>query len=245
MRAKSRLKLLLHKLLGLEKFLFYFSIFKIKTLKFDKNEKDIYGFINIINRSNKEGIILDIGANIGITTGILALNTNRNIHSYEPIKLNFNILIKIVQFLNINNKVIGYNIALGNEKGYCDMVFPLVDNVKMHGLCHIIDPSIKEFNEGEIIDKILIDKLDNIYSDEKIAGIKIDVENYEYIVLKGGVKLLQNQKPIIYIELWDNENRINCFNYLRNLGYKSYYFKNKKLIPFENNVLLKQTFVFM
>jgi hypothetical protein len=53
-----------------------------------------------------------------------------------------------------------------------------------------------------------------------INGIKIDVENFEYQVFLGAEKILKQNTPIIYCELWDNDNRYKCFDYLTDLGYQ-------------------------
>ena len=50
--------------------------------------------------------------------------------------------------------------------------------------------------------------------------IKIDVENYELEVLKGAAEIINKSRPLIYAELWDNENRIACIHFLTKLNYE-------------------------
>jgi len=242
---KSKIKLLLQNLFGFERYLYYFSLFKIRTLKWDRNENDIFLFIDYLKKLNSKGIVLDLGANIGIMTGIIAQKTDLKIQSFEPLPVNFGVLNRIVIKLKLQSRVQLHKIALGNEDGICEMVLPMVDKVRMHGLSHVIDPTITEFNDGQITEQIPMKKLDNITFNEKILGIKLDVENYEFNVLKGAETILVNQKPIIYIELWDNQNRTNCFNYLRSLGYKSYYNNKGNLTFFDKNITSVQTFFFI
>lgn len=242
---KAKLKLLFHKLLGFERFLYYFSIFKIYTLRFDRNENDIFLFIETLKQLNKKGIALDIGANIGIMTGVITRLTDYDLHAFEPLPVNYSVLNKIVSKLRVKDRVTLHNIALGNEEGFCKMILPIVDQVRMHGLSHVIDPSLTDFNEGAITNDIPIKKLDNLLPNIQVSGIKLDVENFEYNVLRGAHAILETQKPIIYTELWDNDNRKNCFEYLRGLGYKSYYNNKGKLEFFENNKTSVQTFFFI
>lgn len=246
---KAILKRILHFILGINRFLYYFSLYKIRTLKKDKKEGDLYLFIDTLKNSenykDKTGLILDIGANIGITSGVLGKETDLKIHAYEPLKLNYEVLEKVIQKQGLGTRVSIFKKALGNYRGECEMILPVVDSVKMHGLSHVVDPNIKEFNEGHNVDHIPIDLLDNIYKEQKVTGIKMDVENYEYQVLLGAEKLLKEQKPIVYIELWDNENRLNCFDFLRKLNYKSYHNVKGTLKPFENNETQTQNFIFM
>lgn len=242
---KAKIKLTLHKLLGFERFLYYFSVFKIYSLRFDRNENDIFLFIQSLKQQNKKGVVLDIGANIGIMTGVIGRSTDFKMHAFEPLPINFGVLGSIVKFLKLQKRITLYNIALGNEDGFCEMVLPLVDKVQMHGLSHVIDPSLTEFNEGAVTHNIPIRKLDSLLKDTPVAGIKLDVENFEFNVLKGAQSILESQRPLIYIELWDNENRVNCFEFLRSIGYKSFYNRNGKLEIYETQKGKLQTFFFV
>lgn len=246
---KALLKKCLHAIFGFQNFLYLFSTYKARTIKYDKNESDILLFLTEVNKLNvitTNAKILDVGANIGIMTQVMYAQTTFNIDAFEPLALNYNVLEKIVVSKQMTNRVNIYKMALGNSDGYCDMVIPVVNNIQMHGLSHVLDDSIKEFNEGVAVSKVPLYKLDTIYANSihKIVGIKIDVENFEYECLKGAINMLKQHKPFIYIELWDNQNRYNSFDLLRNIGYKSYYVQNGRLQFFDGNVKRKQTFIF-
>ena len=47
-RMKNTVKYILHKLLGFKNYLFIFSLYKILTLRKDKNEKDFFAFLHLI-----------------------------------------------------------------------------------------------------------------------------------------------------------------------------------------------------
>ena len=91
--------------------------------------------------------------------------------------------------------------------------------------------------------------LDNFHglknTSEKITAIKIDVENFEYFALKGGENLLSKNKPIIYCELWDNENRKRCISFLNNLGYSAFVLYKSELVPIEKAAIEKHNFFFI
>jgi hypothetical protein len=74
--------------------------------------------------------------------------------------------------------------------------------------------------------------------------MKIDVENYEYYVLKGAEMLVEKNKPVIYCELWENENRKKCFSFLNNLGYSAFILHKKELVPFNDQKHHKHNFFF-
>ena len=56
--------------------------------------------------------------------------------------------------------------------------------------------------------KIEIHPLDS-FKLENISFIKIDVEGYEYFVLKGALEILKNNKILLMFELNGNESRYN------------------------------------
>ncbi len=242
---KSAIKYILHNLLGFENYLFIFSLFKIYTLKGDKNEKDFFHFLRLIPENSS---ILDIGANIGIMTVHLSRSfKNVQVYSFEPMPNNIKAFKRVVNYFKLQNVSL-FELALGNSEGEVEMIMPVVSNVRMQGLSHVVHDSITEFNEGERL-KAPLKMLDKIVELQQISypitGIKIDIENFEYFALEGGKQLIQKHKPVIYAELWDNENRYNCFALLKNLGYSIKVVINDQLIDFEPKKHQKQTFIFL
>lgn len=144
------------------------------------------------------------------------------VFAFEPIPHNVKVLERVVSYYGLKNVTV-CKYALGNEDGEIEMVMPVIDLVKMQGLSHVVHKSIPENNNGERF-KIPVKKIDNI---QEIAGgakpvtaIKIDVENFEFFVLDGAKELVKKYKPVIYCELWDNENRHKCFELMKSLGYE-------------------------
>ena len=216
---KNFVKYFLQKLLGFKNYLFVFCLFKIKTLNRDNSEKDFLYFLSLIPPG---GTVLDIGANIGIMTVYLAKKVkDTTVFAFEPIPHNAKVLDRVISYYKLKNvEVCKY--ALGNEEGEIEMVMPVISSVKMQGLSHVVHTTIKENNEGERF-KIPLKKIDNISQimngPKPVTAIKMDVENFEYFVLEGAMQLLKKYKPIIYCELWDNENRNKCFDLMKGLGY--------------------------
>ncbi len=109
--------------MGFSSYLFVFAIFKIKTLRSDKKEKDFFHFLNLIPKS-QEGIILDIGANLGIMTYHLSKSfPETTIHAFEPIPHNVNILKKIITKYHLLNVKL-HDFALGLTQEKIKMVLP-------------------------------------------------------------------------------------------------------------------------
>lgn len=238
---KNFIKYILQSVLGFKRYLYVFSKHKIRTLKKDDKEKDFFKFLSLLKG---EGSILDVGANIGIMSVHISKQFPKTkIHAFEPMPDNLDVLKRILNKYECNNVAL-HEIAVGNEEGEITMVLPQNGKVKMQGLAHVVHDSITEWNEGETI-KAPIKKIDDVIGSEKIEGIKIDVENFEYFALLGAKGILERDHPVVYAELWDNDNRTNCFNLLSDLGYTTYIVENNELVKFDPSTHTKQNFIFL
>ena len=171
---KNLIKLFLQNILGFNNYLYIFSIFKIFTLKFDKDEGV---FLNLLKLLSDDSVVLDIGANIGIMTILLAKKCNKGkVFAFEPIEDNFNALQRVLKFFKIKN-TIAEKIALGNKDQTVKMILPTKNFVKLQGLPHIIT-SVDSQEEGIKYD-VTQKTLDSFWNnrEDKISAIKIDVEN--------------------------------------------------------------------
>lgn len=239
-QVKNRLKLILQKILGYRNYLFLFAKHKIRTLKKDKKEKDFFAFMNEIP---EQGDILDIGANIGIMTYHLAVKfPKKTVLAVEPMPSNFVVLKQIVDKYKLSNVEL-IPLAVGETKKELDMVLPIDRKVRMQGLAHVVHDSIQDWNKGEIV-TVSCDTIDHITGQRKIAGIKMDIENFEYFALKGATRVLLRDKPVVYLELWNNENRTNCFKLLEEINYKTYVSVDDKLVLYDPTKHHKQNFIF-
>lgn len=242
---KSLIKKILQSLLGFQTYLFVFSVFTIKTLRWNKNERDFLFFLKMIPDG---GLILDIGANIGIMTFHLSKNLNQSkILCFEPIPANILTLKRIQSFFQLNNVVV-YDLALGDKQGEVEMLMPVQKKVRMQGLSHVIHPSIQDNHPGEKF-KVKVETLDGLEVHKSfglpVNAIKMDVENFEFFVLKGGEILIDRFRPLIYTELWDNANRENCFQFIIGKRYKIMVLEQGSLTSFVPEHHKTQNFFFL
>lgn len=232
----------MQKLLGFRTYLYVFAIFKIKTLRSDSKEKDFFHFLSLLE--DGKGAVLDIGANIGIMTVHLAQKLpNSTVHAFEPVPDNLSVLKRIIQKFQLK-KIKVHETAVGETVGNVQMILPHQGKTKMQGLSHVKHESITEWNHGDEFN-VPLNTLDNLLNGEPIQGIKIDIENFEFYALKGGKRILESNHPVIYAELWDNENRTNCINLLSSMNYQANVVVNDKLVPFNAEQHKNQNFIFI
>lgn len=239
---KNGIKYILQKLLGFRTYLYVFAIFKIKTLRSDSKEKDFFHFLSLLE--DGKGAVLDVGANIGIMTVHLAQKLpNSTVHAFEPVPDNLSVLKKVIAKFNLK-KIKIHETAVGESVGNVQMILPHQGKTKMQGLSHVKHESITEWNEGEEFN-VPLNTLDNLLNGEPIQGIKIDIENFEFYALKGGKRILETNHPVIYAELWDNENRTNCLDLLSAMNYQANVVVDNKLVPFNAKKHTNQNFIFI
>lgn len=242
---KNFVKYVLQKLLGFDNYLFVFSLYIINTLKRNRKEKDFLFFLKLIK---EKGVILDIGANIGVMSVYLSKNfPDSQIYSFEPIPANIKAFKRITEHYKIQNVKL-VETAVGNVNGNIEMLMPVVKSVRFQGLSHVIQENEALNEEGDKFTTPLT-TIDSFYKTEKlqqpIIAIKIDVENYEFFVFEGAKEILEKHQPIIYCELWENQNRFDCFELLRSFNYNIMVLDKDKLCIFDATVHKTQNFFFI
>jgi hypothetical protein len=64
-------------------------------------------------------------------------------------------------------------------------------------------------------------------------------------VLQGGEGIISKFKPLIYTELWENENRQNCFKLMNSLGYSIRVLQKDQLVDYKPEKHNTQNFFFI
>lgn len=197
-----------------------FASYKVNNLHKDKRENDFFAFLALLPES---GTVLDIGANLGFLSAHLARKVSKGqVVAFEPMPDNLHALHYVVKKFQLGNVKVE-TCALGDHDGEVEMVLPVTGSAKQQGLSHIVHETIRENNEG-IRFKVPLRKLDSLAylfgNGTKVTGIKMDVENFERFVLAGAENLVSTHRPLIYLELWENENKNACFDLFRKWNYE-------------------------
>lgn len=144
---------------------------------------------------NKDSIVLDIGANVGSFTIFLA-SIAKKVYAFEPSCNNFKALR---QNTHIIENILIYNAAISNKQGTAHLHICPNDN----GMNRLY-PS--KWCEGGDVENVCTWRIDNIVKliktddDNKISFVKMDIEGYEYHAIKGMVKTIKRDHPVIMME---------------------------------------------
>ena len=155
-------------------------------------------------------IVIDIGANIGYFTLIMAkgIRENGKVFSFEPEPKNFELLKKNVEINNYSNVILEKK-AIGNKTGIAKLYLADRKNNIFHSGMHRIFRSdlVSQISNPVSINIIKLDDyLQDLKFIKKIRLIKIDVEGAEFDVLKGMSKILDENKGIKIVMEFSPEN---------------------------------------
>jgi FkbM family methyltransferase len=185
--------------------------------------------------------VIDVGANIGDTVALIKSYVDCPILCIEGEKKYFKILIKnINQFKNVD----AFNIYLGET----DLMIS-VDQKVSSGTNRLDFISPKMHIQITSLDTFISDKRE--YSKYKL--LKIDTDGYDFKIIRGGMKFIAKQKPVLFIEYEqeylksNNEDGIYNLLQLRNVGYHSiiYYDNHGRFLlstDLKNDVMIRQLY---
>ena len=232
--------------MGLEKFTYYKALWNYRNINItEKEDEDFFFFLNLLN---KDSNILDIGANVGIMTTLLAKKAViGKVFSFEPIPVTFRVLSKMINHYKPGNVKL-YNLAVGSENKNVNMNMPIFNGRVSDAGSYVMQDHYYFDNPNVIkvdVEQISIDGFPDLEG-VNINAIKIDIENYEYHAFLGARRLLMEQRPIIYSELWfGSKNQIEVFNLMNEVGYTVLIYNEKKLVQFDPDIHKKLNYFFI
>jgi FkbM family methyltransferase len=238
---KSRIKLVLQRILGLDNYLFLFAIFRVFASRLDKRESGLFQFIKLLPEN---AVVLDIGANIGVTGTIIKQQLpSATLIAFEPLPLNLRTLRAAFKLFDVEATVVPF--AVGDKSKTTEMMLPRKDGVVLHGLGHL--STGQQNSDGIVVpvEMIRVDDCGHLWGNARVAGVKLDVENAESLVLAGARELLRRDRPLVYCELWDNDNRRKCIEIAEELGYTVNVFSNGELQLFDSSKHLAEDFLLL
>jgi FkbM family methyltransferase len=225
----KRIKLVLLRLLGEQKYLFFVATtFQrlFATGRLGKEYQDVYFLKKFIRPGDT---CIDIGAHLGYYTFELSKLVGRNgkIFAIEPVRKFYDVLRKMISPRKIQNITL-HKVALGGEGKVVEIGIPLINKQKKFGYARIRQISEHlEYVESETVPNA---KGDELFSEvEKIDFIKCDVEGAEVGVFKSMPAVISKHEPILLLELSDKDERIKMMNLLSSSNYQAYHLRNKFL----------------
>ncbi|KAF3643550.1 putative pyruvate dehydrogenase E1 component subunit alpha-3, chloroplastic-like [Capsicum annuum] len=174
----------------------------------------------------KNGIVIDVGANVGMASFAAAV-MGFKVLAFEPVFENLQKICEGIYFNRVGELVEVYEAAVSDHNG----------NITFHKLVGRLDNSAVSatgaklaFKSNEEIEvQVKTIPLDEVIQEtERVLLIKIDVQGWEYHVLKGASKILSRKKgEAPYLIYEEDERLLQASNsstkeireFLRSVGY--------------------------
>lgn len=140
-------------------------------------------------------VFIDIGANFGVYTLVASrlVGETGSVLAFEPTAQSFATLRQNIELNHFSN-VSAFQVALAQETSKARLYYgwdPVGNSLGMDPL---------RGNEGEEVQIETLDKLLGENGIDHVDAIKIDVEGAEELVLRGAVRCLTTQRPIVIFE---------------------------------------------
>ena len=157
------------------------------------------------------GVVLDVGANIGLWTLALAKTAREvgaHVAAFEPLPPNAKRLQENVVLNAADDVVTVYAVALGDDCGSITLTFRDFQEGSDTGNAAI------RFADGHDADlphtAVPIKRFDDVWTGGRIDAIKLDIEGHEDLFLAGAREMLRSDRPPIMMEM--------CRGYYRRRG---------------------------
>lgn len=162
-----------------------------------------------------DGVIYDLGANIGLYSLAFAANRRRRVIAFEPFDPARKFLLRNINQNNLDNIEV-HRIVLSDRKGSCRFTS---DNVT-YSTSHIS----ADDEQGMVMPCCDLDTYVEEHNVPLPDLLKIDIEGADEAVLRGMEKLLKSARPLVYFEggISNERGEVIAIKFLRERGFKTY-----------------------
>lgn len=177
--------------------------------------------------------VVDIGGNIGYFALIEAriVGEEGKVYAIEPAPINFEFLNKNIRLNKLEDIIETFQVAISDKDGLSFLF--LGDRSNIHSLCKKSDASINGFGKIDVRTMTLPTFL-SLNSISDVDFIRMDLEGFEYWVIDGATKILQERSPELFIEFHPDILRregvsiVELLEKLEGVGYEPKYVLTKR-----------------
>ena len=156
----------------------------------------------------RESIIFDLGANAGVYTLLAASRaTAGHVYSFEPLERNLEFLRRHIELNRFTNCTV-IPAAVHSSSGWAQLAegpTPEMAALATGGSFRVKTVALDELRQSATLPAPDL--------------IKMDIEGNELEALHGATRLLEIDRPVIYVAAHSSNLQRDCAEFLRNLGY--------------------------
>lgn len=152
------------------------------------------------------GIAIDVGANVGLYAYQMARICSK-VYAFE---INEGVAVDLVAYNSEKIHVI--HAGLSSDHGDATLYIPVLNGLSLHGWASL-QPGNCPDTQVHITKPVHVQPLDS-FSLSGVSFIKIDVESHEVEVLRGALKTISANRPVVLIEVKEsNLEMVSSFFY--------------------------------
>lgn len=146
--------------------------------------------------------VVDIGANIGYFTMLMALavGPSGRVHAFEPVSENADLLERSVVENRYDDRVVTHRMALGRVTGQAALATLTLEAGSQNSGGSFLAESAA-VPSGHEMRTVSVSRLDDLVFGDRVRLVKIDVEGAEPLVFEGAKRLLKRDAPWILSEI--------------------------------------------
>jgi FkbM family methyltransferase len=170
-------------------------------------------------------VVLDIGANIGYFTIVMAaaVGPTGHVYAFEPLPRNAEFVRRSCQESGFLDRVTLLPVAVGREPGRLGLTF--ARQSLNSGGAYLVPSETEPTDTHEVLE-VEVTTLDTLDLRRPVRFIKIDIEGAEPQALAGAARLVHEDRPIILSELHPEQLRnvsgVSPAQFLRDLTQRGY-----------------------
>ncbi|MCO4238786.1 FkbM family methyltransferase [Pseudarthrobacter raffinosi] len=172
-------------------------------------ENDLLDIIASLHFSS-DGLIVDVGANIGNHTVYFGSFFENPVLAIEPVTINYELLQRNIVENSLNERVSTVQCVVWDKESD----FEMINNIPENG------GTFQAIESGKQPHSIEGRTLTDIVGDRPVALLKIDVEGAENKVVEGGLSVIARDKPTIVAESHSPEAYRGLSDLLVPMGYE-------------------------
>lgn len=208
------------------------------------HDPDVYFVERIIP---KNGVVLDVGANIGLYTCAFAhhlRNKNVEVYGVEAVRKNYEFLKSNIEINSLSNAHC-FHMAVGSERGELSFLVPSEDYVGNLSGNNVMPEEEKQRlkDEGSIEEKVPMVTIDEWAKEQGIKRcdfFKIDIEGAEMFAFQGAREFLKQTRPVVqceYNKWWLEKNNFSVesfVSFFTEMDYEVFYEQGNQFLPLQS-----------
>lgn len=161
-------------------------------------EQSEVGFVRQVVKPGQT--VLDIGANVGFYTIILAslVGPSGKVYAFEPLPRNADLLERSVAENGFEDRVMLERVVVGQTAGSAKLLFE--EQTLNSGGSYLFEDGM-HLPDGHGIQEVAMVALDDDVLHRPISFIKIDIEGAEPLAFRGAEEILRTDRPTILSEI--------------------------------------------